>query len=112
MSGSFLQLLFKSQFTSGVQMKATLLVSLLSFLPGRRTYGPEARAHGLTTSGPVVAGGRRPLPVPAFAMLRRARGSPSHSRGSGPDLPQSLRRDTSKGQKGKLRNNEHLSNHS
>ena len=38
------------------------------------------------------------------------RGSPSHSRGSGTDLPQSLRRGISKGQKGRLRNNEHLSN--
>ena len=47
---------------------------------------------------------------PPCSRLRRARGSPSHSRGSGTDLPQSLRRDINKGQKGKLRNNEHLSN--
>jgi len=31
MSGSFLQHLFNSQFTSGVQMKAALLMPLLSF---------------------------------------------------------------------------------
>jgi len=64
MSGSFLQPLFKSQFTSGVQMKAALLMSLLSF--------QGSSACGGVTSSPVVAGGRRPLPVPAFAMLRRA----------------------------------------
>ena len=91
-------------------MKVPLLMSLLSFPPGRTPLGPEARAHGLVTSSPAVPGGRRPLPVPALATLRRARGSPSHSRGNGTDLPQSLRRDISEGQKGKLRNNEHLSN--
>ncbi|MGD8531341.1 MAG: hypothetical protein PVG97_10195, partial [Syntrophobacterales bacterium] len=66
---------------------------------------------GGVTSSPAVPGGRRPLPVPAFATLRRARGSPSPPQaGSGTDLTQSLRRDINKGQKGKLRNNEHLSN--
>jgi len=56
--------MFKSQFTSDVQMKMVLLMSLLWFPPGRRPCGPEARAHGLVTSKPAVAEGRRPLPVP------------------------------------------------
>ena len=52
-------------------------------------------------------------PPPCSPFLRNeARGSPNHSRRSDTDLPQSLRRDISTGQKGKLRNNEHLSNQS
>jgi len=47
----------------------------------------RSESHGLVTSNAALAGGRRPLPVPASAALRRARGSPRHSCGSGTDLP-------------------------
>jgi hypothetical protein len=48
----------------GVQMKTPLLMSLLSFPPGRRPLGPEARAHGLVTSSPAVAGDGTPSLFP------------------------------------------------
>ena len=44
--------------------------------------GRRPGAHGLVTSSPAVLGGRHPLPVPASAKLRRARGSPTRSCGS------------------------------
>ena len=78
---------------------------LVSLLPFR-----VSSACGGVTSSAAMAGGKRPLPVPASAELRRARVSPTRSWRSGTDLPQSLRRDISKAQKGRLRNNEHLSN--
>ena len=59
-------------------------VSSPSRKPGRRPLRAGGRgATALVTSRAAACGGRRPLPVPAFVTLRRARGSPNHSRGSG-----------------------------
>ena len=79
-------------------MKMDFLMSLLSF-------------QGLTVWSLLAQlwPGKAPPPCSPF-LKNGARGSPNHSRGSDTDLPQSLRRDISKGQKGKLRNKEHLSN--
>jgi hypothetical protein len=80
-----------------------------------------ANESGLADVSPVVPGltvwpllarlwpgDGAPSLVPACATLRQASGSPSHSRGSGTALPQSLRRDISEGQKGKLLDGEHF----
>jgi len=75
---------------------------------------------GLVTSSAALAGGKRPLPVPAFAMLRRARGSPPATAAEvAQAFRQSLRRHTRKhlegatsfrvGQ-GELRRKQHRSN--
>ena len=52
MSGSFLQLLFKSQVTSGVQLKAAFAGAFSIFLSG--AWAPMGRRPGLTNRTTVL----------------------------------------------------------
>ena len=55
--------------------------------------------------------GRGKAPPPC-SRLRRARGSPTHNCGSGTGLPPVTQKKHQEAQRGRLRNNEHLSLHS